>query len=316
VWPEMVTRITSAETLAKEGVENMNTEIVPNQDMESNSLKMFKSEMFEVRALLVGDEPYFVANDISSTLGYANTYAMLERLDDDEKTNLKDLLKSRTEISKIIGVRYDAVLLSESGLYSSILWSQKKEAKIFKKWVTSEVLPSIRKHGAYLTDSKIEELLVNPDTIINLANQIKQEREEKRIANEKVQVLEHQIEQDRPKLAYATAIEVCDSGILIGNYAKLLSNNSGLSIGQNDLFECFRNLGYLCKAKGEKWNTPTQPYIKSEYFKVLTAPIFNSQSNRQSTTTKITGKGQIALQDKVIAYFTQREELKKQAKSA
>jgi anti-repressor protein len=285
----------------------MNTEIVPNQDMESNSLEMFKSEMFEVRAVVINNEPYFVASDVATILGYRMASDLTRRLDDDEKG---------THLMRTLGGDQEITVINESGLYSSVLASKKKEAKLFKKWVTSEVLPSIRKHSAYLTDSKIEELLISPDTIINLANQIKQEREEKRIANEKVSVLEHKIEQDRPKLAYATAIEVCDSGILIGNYAKLLSNNSGLTIGQNDLFECLRTLGYLCSAKGEKWNTPNQPYVKSGYFKVLTHPVLNSSNNKQSITTKITGKGQIALQDKVIAYFTKREELKKQAKSA
>ena len=146
-------------------------------------LEVFKNAGFEIRGGLVNDEPYFVANDISALLGYANTYAMLERLDDDEKSSLKDLLKSRTasaeDLPKISGVRYDAVLLTESGLYSAILWSQKPEAKQFKKWVTSEVLPTIRKHGAYATADTLERMIANPDFAISLLETLKTERTEK-----------------------------------------------------------------------------------------------------------------------------------------
>lgn len=139
-------------------------------------IEVFKNAGFEIRGGLIDGEPYFVANDISSLLGYANTHAMIERLDDDEKSSLKDLLKSRTvqnqDLPKISGVRYDAILLTESGLYSSILWSQKPEAKQFKKWVTSEVLPSIRKHGVYVK----AELLADTDLLIDTLNQLRDEK--------------------------------------------------------------------------------------------------------------------------------------------
>ena len=133
-----------------------------------NELQNFNFSGQDVRIIKINDEPWFVGKDVADILGYSDTQAMTRRLDDE------DIMTN-----KLSGMNMKSTIINESGLYSAILGSKKPEAKQFKRWVTSEVLPTIRKHGAYMTDSKLEEALLNPDTLINLATQLKQEREEK-----------------------------------------------------------------------------------------------------------------------------------------
>ncbi|MEW6856407.1 phage antirepressor [Streptococcus iniae] len=132
-----------------------------------NEIFNFKGQ--EVRTVTINNEPYFVGKDVSDILGYQNaSKALIDHVDDEDKLNNKTLSS--------LGQR-GGWIINESGLYSLILSSKLPQAKEFKRWVTSEVLPTIRKHGAYLTDSKIEEVLLSPDTIINLATQLKEERQ-------------------------------------------------------------------------------------------------------------------------------------------
>lgn len=156
-----------------------------------NELQNFNFSGQDVRIITINDEPWFVAKDVADVLGYDQTSNMLKRIDDE------DFISSKLE-----GMNMKSTLINESGLYTAILGSKKPEAKQFKRWVTSEVLPTIRKHGAYMTDSKLEEALLNPDTLINLATQLKHEREEKaqlRALNSNLAV-ENQIMQ--PKAQY------------------------------------------------------------------------------------------------------------------
>lgn len=156
-----------------------------------NQLQNFKFSGQDVRIITINDEPWFVAKDVADVLGYDQTSNMLKRIDDE------DFISSKLE-----GMNMKSTLINESGLYTAILGSKKPEAKQFKRWVTSEVLPTIRKHGAYMTDTKLEEALLNPDTLINLATQLKHEREEKaqlRALNSNLAV-ENQIMQ--PKAQY------------------------------------------------------------------------------------------------------------------
>lgn len=156
-----------------------------------NQLQNFKFSGQDVRIITINDEPWFVAKDVADVLGYDQTSNMLKRIDDE------DFISSKLE-----GMNMKSTLINESGLYTAIIGSKKPEAKQFKRWVTSEVLPTIRKHGAYMTDSKLEEALLNPDTLINLATQLKHEREEKaqlRALNSNLAV-ENQIMQ--PKAQY------------------------------------------------------------------------------------------------------------------
>ena len=159
-----------------------------------NELQNFNFSGQNVRIITINDEPWFVGKDVADILGYSNSRkALSDHVDDEDKGVTK---------SDTLGGSQNITIINESGLYSLILKSKKPEAKQFKRWVTSEVLPTIRKHGAYMTDSKLEEALLNPDTLINLATQLKQEREEKAqlIALNSTLAVENQIMQ--PKAQY------------------------------------------------------------------------------------------------------------------
>ncbi|AHA04699.1 phage antirepressor [Pediococcus pentosaceus] len=165
-----------------------------------NELQNFNFEGNEVRTVLINDEPYFVGKDIADVLGYSNTSkAIRDHVDKEDKL---------TERIVISGQNREVIAINESGMYSLVLSSKLPNAKKFKRWVTNEVLPSIRKHGAYMTDEKIEEALLNPDTIISLATQLKNEREGRLIA-------EQQVKEFQPKVSY---------------YDKVLSNDALMTI--------------------------------------------------------------------------------------
>lgn len=165
-----------------------------------NELQNFNFEGNEVRTVLINDEPYFVGKDIADVLGYSNTSkAIRDHVDEEDKL---------TERIVLSGQNREVITINESGMYSLVLSSKLPNAKKFKRWVTNEVLPSIRKHGAYMTDEKIEEALLNPDTIINLATQLKNEREGRLIA-------EQQVKEFQPKVSY---------------YDKVLSNDALMTI--------------------------------------------------------------------------------------
>ncbi|BCD61708.1 phage antirepressor protein [Nitratiruptor phage NrS-5] len=258
-------------------------------------LQIFKNADFEIRGGLINGEPYFVANDISTLLGYANTHAMIERLDDDEKVKLKDLLKSRMGknqvLPKIEGVRYDAVLLTESGLYSAILWSQKPEAKKFKRWVTHDVLPSIRKHGVYAKD----ELLNNPDLFIEALQSLKKEREARLKAQK-------ELEANKPYVSFAKSVEQSVNSILIREWVKALSKENNVTIGEKRAFNWLRENGYLMKN-----NEPYQKWIDAGYFERVARTIATTKGTKEVFTTYITGKGQIKLGEKIVEDFKERE---------
>ncbi|RXI22557.1 phage antirepressor [Pediococcus pentosaceus] len=166
-----------------------------------NELQNFNFEGNEVRTVLINDEPYFVVKDIADVLGYSNSRkALIDHVDEEDKNTvtIRDGNKGNP----------NQVVINESGMYSLVLSSKLPNAKKFKRWVTNEVLPSIRKHGAYMTDEKIEEALLDPDTIINLATQLKEEREGRLIA-------EQQVKEFQPKVSY---------------YDKVLSNDALMTI--------------------------------------------------------------------------------------
>lgn len=186
-----------------------------------NELKIFNNEEFgQIRAIEQDGEPWFVGKDVAEALGYSNSRkALSDHVDEEDKGVTK---------RDTLGGAQDMTIINESGLYSLVLSSKLPTAKKFKRWVTSEVIPSIRKHGAYLTDQKIEELLISPDTIINLATQIKEERE-------KNKVLAEDVERMRPKELFADAVSASDSSIAVGDLAKYMKQN-GINIGRNRLF--------------------------------------------------------------------------------
>lgn len=173
-----------------------------------NGLQNFNFEGNEVRTVLINDEPYFVGKDVADVLGYLNTRDALSKHVDEEDKNsvaIHDGKKGNP----------NQVVINESGMYSLVLSSKLPNAKKFKRWVTNEVLPSIRKHGAYMTDEKIEEALLNPDTIISLATKLKNEREKVEVERNGRLIAEQQVEELQPKVSY---------------YDKVLSNDALMTI--------------------------------------------------------------------------------------
>lgn len=249
-----------------------------------NKLQLFKFEGNEVRTLKIDGEPYFVGKDVAKILGYKNTKDALAK-----HVDVEDKLGSQIATS---GQRREMTIINESGLYSLILSSKMPNARKFKHWVTSEVLPAIRKHGAYMTDEKIEEVLTDPDTIIKLATQLKDEREQRLIEQQLRKDAENQVQEMKPKVLFADSVATSKSTILIGELAKILRGN-GMDIGATRLFKWMRANGYLINRKGSDWNMPTQRAMNLGLFKIKETTINHSNGSTSiSKTPKVTGKGQ------------------------
>ena len=241
-----------------------------------NKLQVFSFEGKEVRTIQKNGEPWWVLKDICDVLEIGNSRDVTARLDEDEKG---------VDNIDTLGGRQELTVISESGLYNVILLSRKPEAKQFKRWVTHEVLPQIRQHGAYLTTAKMEELMNDPDSWIQLLTALKVERLEKA-------QLQIQAVKDKPKVVFADAVAVSDGTILIGELAKILKGN-GIEIGQNRLFERLRQDGYLIKRFGTDYNAPTQRAMELGLFRVKETAITHSDGHVTiSKTTKVTGRGQ------------------------
>lgn len=241
----------------------------------SNSITIFENQQFgQIRSVTQDGEPWFVAADVCQILEIQNVTQAVARLDADEKAMLN------------IGLRGgDTNVVNEYGLYTLVLASRKPEAKEFKRWITHEVIPTIRKHGAYMTAERIEDILLNPDTIIKLATELKAERTA-RLEAEKVNQI------NAPKVIFADAVSVSHSTILIGDLAKLLRQN-GIDIGANRLFAWLRENNYLIRREGTDFNTPTQASMDMGLFSIKETVISHSDGHTSvSKTTKVTGKGQ------------------------
>ena len=242
-----------------------------------NEVKIFENAEFgSVRTMEIEGEPYFVGKDVAEILGYSNPRkAMADHVDDEDKGVTK---------CDTLGGTQEMTVINESGLYSLILSSKLPNAKKFKHWVTSEVLPTIRRHGAYMTENTLEQALTSPDFLIKLATELKNEKEQRK-------ALEEKVEQDKPKVLFANAVETAKTSILVGDLAKLIKQN-GIDIGQKRLFEYLREHGYLIK-NGNSKNMPTQKSMNLGLFEVKERTISNPDGTvRVTKTTKVTGKGQ------------------------
>ena len=243
-----------------------------------NDVKLFNSSEFgEMRTCCdpnTGDV-WFNLNDICRALEIANSRNVKSRLDED--VCLTDTLGTNGGTQK-------ETFVNESGLYEVILRSDSPKAKPFRKWVCSEVLPSIRKHGAYMTTQTIEEVLKNPDLIIGMATELKKEQE----ANKKLQV---EAKENEPKVKFANALMSSESSILVNQMASILTQN-GHKIGQNRLFEWLRKNDYLHE-NTESRNLPKQKWIEKGYFEIKTSVYFDNKAMALKTksTPKITMKG-------------------------
>lgn len=252
-----------------------------------NELKIFENKEFgSIRTVEVDGQPYFIGKDVAEALGYAKARnAIAAHVSQEDK---KDAL-----IQGDLGGTQAMTIINESGLYSLILSSKLESAKRFKHWVTSEVLPSICKHGAYMTDTTLEQALTNPDFLIQLATKLKEEQEARK-------KLEEQAERDKPKIVFADAVASSETSILIGDLAKLLRQN-GINTGQKRLFSQLREQGYLIKSGASK-NIPTQRSMEMGLFEIKEGSYVDGNGcNITTKTTKVTGKGQQYFINKFLA---------------
>lgn len=235
-----------------------------------NELQIFNNEEFgEIRTVTIDNEPWFVGKDVAEALGYTNPQkAVRDHVQEDDRgMNKMDTPSGRQTLA----------IINESGLYALIFGSKLESAKRFKHWVTSEVLPSIRKTGGYdMKQPQGKELLA-------LAVLEAQKTVEEQTA---------QIEEMKPHAILGQAITTANTSILVGDLAKILRQN-GVDIGAQRLFGWMRENGYLIKRKGSDWNLPTQKSMDMGLFEIKeSVHIDGNGCNKISRTPKVTGKGQ------------------------
>lgn len=248
-----------------------------------NELKVFENTEFgKFGIMLIDGKEYFPATKCAEILGYKNPQ-------DAVRAKCKGVRKMLTPSA---GGMQEANYISEGDLYRLIASSKLPAAQKFEQWIFDEIVPSIRKHGAYMTPEVIEQTLMNPDYIIRLATAIKEERAK----NEQLEKInaeqQKHLQENRPKIVFAESVETSKTSILIGELAKLIRQN-GYPIGQNRLFEWLRENGYLIKG-GSSRNSPTQKSMEMRLMETKVSTINNPDGSiRETRTTKITGKGQI-----------------------
>lgn len=240
-------------------------------------LQVFKNPDFgQVRTYEFDGVIWFVAKDICDCLELKNTTAAMNRLENDERAKFN------------LGRQGETNCVNEYGLYALILASRKKEAKDFKRWITHEVIPSIRKTGGYIAGQES----MSDIELLSKAVLVAQKQIEER--NQKIQEM-------TPKALFADAVSASDTSILIGDLAKLICQN-GVKIGQKRLFQWMRENGYLIKQKGTSWNMPTQRSIEMGLFEVKETTITHSDGHiTVNKTVKVTGKAQVYFVNKFLS---------------
>ena len=250
--------------------------------MHMNELQIFSNEEFgEIRTVQLNNETYFVGKDVAEALRYNEPHKAIQRhVEEDDRT--------KHPVTDSSGRDQEAWIITESGLYALIFGSKLESAKRFKHWVTSEVLPSIRKHGVYAVD----ELLENPDMAIKAFTALKEEREKNKL-------LQADNDRMKPKEIFADAVATSKQSILIGQLAKLICQN-GHEIGQQRLFRWMRENGYLMK-HGSNYNMPMQRYVEQGLFEIKESAVTNPDGSvRITKTTVVTGKGQVYFINKFL----------------
>lgn len=248
----------------------------------NNEIKIFENEMFgKVRIIEKDGNPWFVGKDVAEILGYQNGSRDINRHVDKE-----DILKDKVSDGRQMK---ETILINESGLYCLVLSSKLPVAKAFRRWVTNEVIPSIRKHHAYMTDDTLEKALTSPDFLIKLATQLKEEKTKRLEAENNLKLAE-------PKVKFADTVQDTERTIYVRDMAKILMQH-GVNTGANRLFERLRNDGYLTKQKGSK-NYPSQMSIAKGLMQVVEKPLERNGIKFLSIVPKITSKGQMYFLEK------------------
>ncbi len=240
--------------------------------MSTNQIQIYTNPDFgDIRTVLINDEPWFVGKDVATALGYENTRDALAKHVDGED-------KNTVAIRDGIQGNPNTTVINESGLYSLVFSSKLPKAKEFKHWVTSEVLPSIRKNSVYATEDFTERAINDPDFAIAVFMKLKEERAARK-------TLEEKVEKDKPKVELAEAISASDGDILVGALAKVLKQN-GIDMGQNRLFAWMRDNDYLIKQKGKNHNLPTQKSMDMGLMRIKENAVkLGKDENGQTITT-------------------------------
>lgn len=233
-----------------------------------------------LRVIEQDGEPWMVGKDVALALGYAKPRnAIAAHVDAEDK---KD-----APIQGYLGGTQEMTIINESGLYSLVLSSKLPGAKRFRRWVTGEVLPSIRKDGGYI---KTAPGMTDADIMAKAIL----------LAQKTIEGQKAQIDEMTPKALFADAVSASSTSILVGDLAKLIRQN-GMDIGQNRLFDWLRNNGYLIRAKGMSWNMPTQRSMDMGLFEVKETSITHADGHISvNKTVKVTGKGQIYFVNKLV----------------
>lgn len=241
-----------------------------------NKVKIFNSEEFgDVRTVTINGDPWFVGKDVAAALGFTNPRDAISTHVFDEDKGVESI--------DTLGGKQKMTVINESGLYALVFGSRLKSAQRFKHWVTSEVLPAIRKTGSYQAPQGKELLAL---AVLEAQKTIEEQSKA--------------IERMKPKVIFANAVETSHTSILIGDLAKLLKQN-GVETGQKRLFDWMREKGYLIKRKGSDWNMPTQKAMNMKLFEVKESTVNNPDGSvRINRTTKVTGRGQTYFVNKFL----------------
>lgn len=252
--------------------------------MNANTNYVTKEFLFndqQVRTVVRDGEPWFVGKDVAIVLGYGNTKdALLSHIDEEDRAILQRSENATFEIPN-----RGLTIINESGLYSLIVSSKLPTAKDFKRWVTSEVLPTIRKHGAYMDTDIIEKSLTDPDFLIKLANTLKEEKQRRMEAEAKIAADEHKVD-------FYDAVGSTSATLTVERFAKLVTEKLGINTGRNRMFQWLRKNGFL-----QANNMPYQRYINNGWFKTYEV----IKAGHAFTVPSITGKGQQKLFEKFAA---------------
>lgn len=249
--------------------------------MNANTNYVTKEFIFndqQVRTVVRDGEPWFVGKDVADILGYKNQRdALAKHVDDEDKNSVA--------IRDGIQGNPNKVVINESGLYGLIVASKLPTAKVFKRWVTSEVLPTIRKHGAYMDTDIIEKSLADPDFLIQLATTLKEEKQRRMEAEAKIAADEHKVD-------FYDAVGNTSATLTVERFAKLVTEKLGIQTGRNRMFQWLRKNGFL-----QANNMPYQRYINNGWFKTYEV----IKAGHAFTVPSITGKGQQKLFEKFAA---------------
>ena len=251
-------------------------------------LQIFSNPEFgDMRTLSIDGEPWMVGKDVAQALGYGEGKSLANAVANHVDAEDKGVTEMMTP-----GGLQKMTIINESGLYSLVLSSKLPGAKKFKRWVTSEVIPSIRKHGAYMTQETLEAAILSPDYLLKVVTALKDETDKRRELEAQNAALNDDLEKAKPKALFADAVSASHTTILIGELAKLLHQN-GVDIGQNRLFSWMRDNGYLIKRVGCDYNMPTQYSMERGWFKIKERTVQEPNGSISvKKTPLVTGKGQ------------------------